>query len=171
VNVRLCIRYQSFRALPSSIYIRNTCVLLYRVPCLWQGRFGIYFARAKHLSQPQKAKSRDDRRIVRFRFFERALLLTLNLAVILSISWLSFSIPYKVSKNVLFLAYALLIYDIFSNVFDYILNNSTLINDKWLLINSGKIIEHNIEKKISGSAVSRLYIGKSIWKQTFQINY
>lgn len=41
-----------------SIYIRNTCVLLYRVPCLWQGRFGIYFARAKHLSQPQKAKSR-----------------------------------------------------------------------------------------------------------------
>lgn len=70
-----------------------------------------------------------------------------------------------------FLAYALSIYDIFSNVFDYILNNSTLINDKWLLINSGKIIEHNIEKKISGSAVSRLYIGKSIWKQTFQINY
>lgn len=56
---------------PLLSYIRNTCVSLYRVPCLWQGRFRIYFARAKHLSQPQKVKSRRrvGRQIVRFRFF------------------------------------------------------------------------------------------------------
>lgn len=81
-SATVCIRYQSSR--PRT----HTCgpyVRVHVVPCLWQGRFGIFCTRAKHLSQPQKAKPRSqDRRAsdrVRFRFLERFCVAILNLSL------------------------------------------------------------------------------------------